>query len=1180
MNRGLFMSKPCAIRANVVKRVKRVHSLIKFTVSKVKSRLLREPAELFVIGMIVGFIVFFSYYSWLRYLTFRDAHDFANLLQSLWGLTHGMSGAQLKLPLSSPIVYILAIPYYFYPHAWSLFVLQAAGLALGALPLFWIARDKLKSELAGIFLAAAYLVYPAVGNQNYAQWHAQSFVPLLLLLAFYFYYSHKWKPYVISIVSLLSIQIFVPIVLLFLTLYQSLAVLFVWIKEKRIVKVKLNQKENSVKWKNLLAWPLTTFVAAIVYILIINIVMSFTPDFLGWSSQSLGSNVPYQEYPSISALIFFYLSHPSSLIAAIQADWSTKYQFLNQLFSPVAYLSLFDPPTLFLSLPWISAGFLTSTYGSYYYSIYNQNVCYIFPFVFISAVYGIKRLNQFVSNKVKVGRAFAMIILISTLISALTFSVVSPMNAQQNNAIDPSGWPQVNQHHIVVMKILSFVPPDASIYVDDTLASNEHIAQRKFMFVRGPQVTEFPEYVLLDFDYPLRLSPRETQFPSLSDSPTLEEMLSKYYGIYASADGVELWKYDYSGEPVYYEPLKRVYGPNDVILSYGDRAPMNGTFFQQVLVAPTSNSPHWFWGPCSQVVGHRVDYIALPAGDYEITFRLRLLNVTTMTGRTNDSILLIRLVQNYGSEFVENADRSSRLLYAKDFLLSTWQNFTMFFRLTSPRWGVAFQLYNPNAAMQCEYVALTQLSPVPKPLFNGIEWEEMRYTPVAFIYGNITKDVVPGQAIFQSTPLGNESSLLPFHFADGQITMPFSNIQFFRNLMDINTTSDIFVDGHLNASFKVLSTNDKPYLNLIIYNKTAVSINSPYTAVFHNKMDMELSTNSSVLFGFNSPEAEGIFTAYFPTLVLHILDTDNLTHTIHIQYGFLPPTLAGLPNIYYYIHPTNSLDNRIGFSQMKLVDIISSVNQSWVPHRLTTLDYQGTFITTTALASSYSVEFNFYAAAITESPVTVNAISANGTILQAVPLNGTTYTQNVNGETDIGMKFDVSGLEASLMHNVSMPFYYHVNASVNTLSELEQQYSWDLSIPEGPTYAANILFTLNGIRSTAVKNLTLNDISVKAAIEGWSAITVGNLTNTITRGSKLYLQALVYLTTLTPEAYYIGDPTITSIPFQDMNVIMGISLVPVLITGVWYVVHNRQNRKLRCGLLNKIRNYVHWRSDK
>ena len=1186
------MVKACAIRGNVVKRVKWGHSLIKFTVSKVKSRLFRNPAELFVIAMIVGFIVFFSYYSWLRYLTSRNAFDFVSYSQSLWGLTHGMSGAELKLPLASPILYILAVPYYFYPHAWTLFVLQPAVLAAGALPLFWIAKDELKSEKAATILAAAYLIYPALGNQNYAQWHAQSFAPLLLLLAFYFYKKRRWKPYVISIVLVLSLKIFVPVVLLFFVVYQLLSVFFIWIKKKGIVQVKL------------LVWPLTTFVAIVGYALIVYWVMSFTSDFYGLATISLGSDIPSGEYPSIFEAVRYYLSNPSVLISAIQADWSTKFQFLTQLFGPMGYLSLFDPPTLFLSLPWIGAGFLTSSYGAYYYSIYNQNACFVFPFIFISAVYGIKRFNKLAEytlrkifhflattvygikrpkklalRKVNITSGIVLLVLICTLSFALTDSVISPRNIHQTNPEAPGGWQQVTQHDLTIMKIISFVPPDASIYADDTLASNEHIAQRRSVDVRGGRTSAFPEYVLLDFDNPFRLNPKDTQFPKLTGNPTLEELLAKYYGIFASEDGVELWKYRYSGNPVYYVPLNRIYGPDEVILSNGELSSMNGTFFQQVLSTPTTvNSPQWFWGPSKLTLGHRKNYAALPAGNYEITFRLRLLNATPISGQADDPILLLSLVKNYNRTLIENPDKSSKSVYSKDFVLSKWQNFTMEFMLSSPTWGFGFHLDNANAALECQYVILTQTSPIPKFVPAGIGLEATPYAPMAFVSANITKDIIPNQPIFHDTTIGGESSLLPFQFPDGKISMPFSNIVFSEDLININMSSNTWVDSHLNASFQLLSKNDVPYLSLTMYNTTAVSFKSPYAAALYNTMDIRLSTNSSILFGFNSPWAEGIFSSYFPTLVLHVVDTENVTHSIYIQYGFNPHHPLG-EDIYYYVHPTDKLDNSLGFGQLRLVDIISSVDKSWIPYRLTRMDYRGSMLTPqTELASSYSASFNFYAAAIIESPVTVDTVSSNDRIMQSVLLDGVICNLGVNGETDVDMKLSVSGLEASLIRNVRIPLYYPVAAEVETISEVEQEYSWNLSIPEWPNYSAKIMFTLNGIRPTDITNLTLNNVSIKEAIEGWDLIKPGNLTNTITQSSPFYLQANVYLQIGPPETYYIGTPMITSIPFQDMNVILAISILPVLVIAVWYFLCNGKIIKVTFNN-NQVKNWWKRRSE-
>ena len=45
-----------------------------------------------------------------------------------------------------------------------LLVAQAVAVALGALPVFWLARKHLGSERAALGFALAYLLYPAAGG--------------------------------------------------------------------------------------------------------------------------------------------------------------------------------------------------------------------------------------------------------------------------------------------------------------------------------------------------------------------------------------------------------------------------------------------------------------------------------------------------------------------------------------------------------------------------------------------------------------------------------------------------------------------------------------------------------------------------------------------------------------------------------------------------------------------------------------------------------------------------------------------------------------------------------------------------------------------------------------------------------------------------------------------------------
>ena len=66
----------------------------------------------------------------------------------------------------------LALVYRIWPSVYLLLFLQAAGLAFGALPLYWLARRRLESAGMALLFAALYLLYPALGFINRFDFHA------------------------------------------------------------------------------------------------------------------------------------------------------------------------------------------------------------------------------------------------------------------------------------------------------------------------------------------------------------------------------------------------------------------------------------------------------------------------------------------------------------------------------------------------------------------------------------------------------------------------------------------------------------------------------------------------------------------------------------------------------------------------------------------------------------------------------------------------------------------------------------------------------------------------------------------------------------------------------------------------------------------------------------------------
>jgi uncharacterized membrane protein len=131
------------------------------------------------------------------FLSFRVGRfDLGNMVQAVWStgqgrpleVTHGATGEQM-LRLGGhvdPFLALLAPVWLMWPSPLALALAQVAVVALGALPVFWLARLHVGSEgLAGV-LALAYLAYPWVATSAAAAIHPVTFAITFLLFCVWF----------------------------------------------------------------------------------------------------------------------------------------------------------------------------------------------------------------------------------------------------------------------------------------------------------------------------------------------------------------------------------------------------------------------------------------------------------------------------------------------------------------------------------------------------------------------------------------------------------------------------------------------------------------------------------------------------------------------------------------------------------------------------------------------------------------------------------------------------------------------------------------------------------------------------------------------------------------------------------------------------------------------------------
>ncbi len=112
------------------------------------------------------FFLVFSLAAIRKYELFRMGFDVALVHQAVWNTvqgrfleTHAYDFTNNLLGTDSFLMLAWLTPFYaLFPSVYTLFVLQMAIVALGALPLYWLARERLGGG-AGLLMAAVYLLY-------------------------------------------------------------------------------------------------------------------------------------------------------------------------------------------------------------------------------------------------------------------------------------------------------------------------------------------------------------------------------------------------------------------------------------------------------------------------------------------------------------------------------------------------------------------------------------------------------------------------------------------------------------------------------------------------------------------------------------------------------------------------------------------------------------------------------------------------------------------------------------------------------------------------------------------------------------------------------------------------------------------------------------------------------------
>jgi uncharacterized membrane protein len=389
----------------------------------------------------------FSALSVLRHRAFTTGRfDLGNMVQAVWSTAHGhplrvtgLDGQQMSRLAShfDPVLAAFAPLWWIWPSPDVLLVAQATAIALGALPVYWLARKHLGSERAGLGFALVYLLYPPVQWLALNEFHAVAIACPLLLFAFWYLDEGRLVPFGLFAVAACTTKEEIGLVV---------AGLGAW--------YVLGPKKQ---------WAGVAIAAAGVAASVVAIDV-VVPHFNGAASSF------YSRYTDVGGspggILRTAVTHPVRLLD--RAFGSHGLRYLGQLVVPLAGFCLLAPAVFLAALPELTLNLLSR--NPFQSSIHFHYTAGLIPPLFAATVFGAAR----------VARRWKWL---PTAMVALGLGASWHLGAIPLWSYVPGGedlqsaYADVTAHDRIAARAVALVPPDAVVSATGSLGA--HLSARR-----------------------------------------------------------------------------------------------------------------------------------------------------------------------------------------------------------------------------------------------------------------------------------------------------------------------------------------------------------------------------------------------------------------------------------------------------------------------------------------------------------------------------------------------------------------------------------------------------------------------------------------------------------------------------------------------------------------------------
>lgn len=381
-----------------------------------------------------------------------------------------------------------------------LFVVQSFGIALGALPVYLIAKAKLGRPSIGLLFAAVYLMYAPLQNINQRDFHPEALVVAPFLFAWYCAMQRRWRWFFACLVIAMGMREDTALAVIMLGVVLGITN---WRKPdgRRVVKVAAGTVVLGVLWY------------AVSTQLII-------PHFNDGDSAFYLKMFYGRWGGSFSGIVDNIVRHPNRVISdAVQHD---RITFYKQLAWPVGWLPLLAPLHLLMAAPQLLASVIGDS--PYARQIWFQYTSVMIAPIFIASIEGAANLRTIarrVATALGAAPSTAVVLKILAVAGLLGSSYATNVAWSSSPLSDRySGiWFQDNPRREAFDAALAMIPGDA--VVSSSYNFGPHLAHRRQSYdfpnpfwpaywgnelPTQSDCTNFPsaaviEYVVVDYAY-------------------------------------------------------------------------------------------------------------------------------------------------------------------------------------------------------------------------------------------------------------------------------------------------------------------------------------------------------------------------------------------------------------------------------------------------------------------------------------------------------------------------------------------------------------------------------------------------------------------------------------------------------------------------------------------------------